>query len=297
MRRRNFLTAVGAGALGGLAGCLGDSRDGASSDPTTDEPTTEVPSGEAPFEHPGTLDETFATNGEFPPDEDPADGRPPAFSDQPEAPDVDVSSFETTEANGETVRLAPVEVVEAWYRRGEARIVDARGLSQYTRAHVYGAVFSAAQRGSTGGAIEGWPTDERVVTYCNCPHHLSSVRAAGLQKAGFEEVYAIDEGFAREDGWADHGYPMAGREFREGTRESVSTWSIAGTVDPSLAGEYVWAAAGNQYEAAPVREDGSYELVAHFAGVDATTPVDLATPEETVRRPLGEVGKLADAPA
>jgi rhodanese-related sulfurtransferase len=272
---------MGAGVGAGLAGCAGGDSDTPSGDDTSTQTDT------APFEHPGTLSTSFAANGDYPTDDDPADGRPPSFGNQPPRPDADPDSFETLDVNGETVSLAPIGVVEQWYRRGEIRVVDARGLEQYEQAHVYGAVLSPAQRDSVGGGINGWPSDDRVVTYCRCPHHLSSIRAAGLQKAGFEEVYAIDEGFGV---WAERSYPMAGTSFGSADQASVEEWSIAGSVDSRYAGEYVWATVDRQYEAAPIGSDGRYKLHLQFTGVSPKTPVRLQTPTGTVERPLGEVG-------
>lgn len=287
MRRRDVLAGAALG-LAGLAGCVGgDGRTGRTPTPT------ERSEPQAPFEHPGTLDDTFVTNGDYPTDEDPADGRPPSFSDPPDAPDVDASSLETIDVNGESVRLAPIDVVVAWYRRGEARFVDARGLDQYRHAHVYGSVLSTAQRNSAGGGIDGWPTDARIVTYCGCPHHLSSIRAAGLQKAGYGDVYALDDGFGE---WWGREYPMAGTAFGAEGNPDVAEWTVEGAADPSYAGQYAWASAGRQYEAAPIRDDGRFTLTLAFTDVDAETPVRVTTPAYAVTRPLGDLasGVLAD---
>jgi len=272
VNRREYLAALGAASTAALAGC------GSGGDE----------SGEAPFEHPGTLEETFVANGDYPDDTDPADGYPPEFPDPPAAPDVDPDALETLSVNDETVRLLPIDDAEAWFRRSSARFVDARGLDQYTRSHLYGSVLSPAQQGSTGGGIEGWPTDERVVAYCGCPHHLSSVRAAGLQKAGFEDVYVIDEGFVE---WSDREYPMAGTKFGDGDAAALSEWRLDGRIDPAYAGEYAWASAGRQYEAAPVGDDGGFSIHLRFAGVDAGTPVRVSTPTFTRTRPLGELAE------
>lgn len=279
MNRRRALGLLGAGLLGGLAGCTGGPAD--SSTPTP----TPTPSA-APVEHHGTLDGSFPTNGAFPADDEPADGYPPAFDERPAAPDADPSAFDTQVRNGETVRLVPIDVAYDWYRRGEARVVDARGLDSYEQAHVYGAVLSTFQEESTGGGIEGWDPADRVVTYCTCPHHMSTVRAAGLQKAGFADVFAIDEGFRP---WFERGYPMAGSAFASDSRAQVSEWTIRGVVPAVYAGRSVVAAAGRQYEAGPVRADGSYTLGLRFWNVDAATPVALSTPAYTVTRPLGEL--------
>lgn len=255
-------------------------------------------SNDAPFEHEGTLDASFATNGEFPTDENPADGRPPDFAEVPPEPDVDPSTFETIQVNGETVRLAPAEVVVDWYRRGEVRVADARGMRSYRRRHVYGAVLSPAQGDSAGGGIPDWPTGDRVVTYCGCPHHLSSIRAAGLQKAGYTDVFAIDEGFiGRDDSWNAKRYPMSGTEFEGTTQASVSEWTITGTVDPTYAGEYVWATAVGESEAAPIAPDGSYELHLRAAGADEDTTVEMRTPAGTSHQSLGDVATATPSTA
>jgi rhodanese-related sulfurtransferase len=274
MKRRGLIAAVATGAVVGMAGCTslsGQSGSGGSS---------------APVEHPGTLETTFAANGDYPTDEDPADGLPPTFSESPPAPTADPSSFETINANGETVRLAPIDTVVAWYGRGEARFVDARGLDQYGRAHVYGSVVSPAQQGSTGGGIDGWPTDARIVTYCGCPHHLSSIRAAGLRKAGYSNIFALDEGFGA---WSDAGYPMGGTAFMEDTTSRISEWRLDGTVRAGNAGRYAWAVGDRQYEAAPIRSDGSFTLHLKFADVSAATLIQVTTPDYVLTRPLGEL--------
>lgn len=280
------------GVIGGMAGCLG-SDGGSRADPQsterspTDQSSTEsTESSGAPFEHPGTLDQSFATNGEYPSDAAPADGRPPDFSEQPAEPDVDPSTFETLEVNGESVRLVPIDVAHTWYRRGDVRVVDARGLDSYTQAHIYGAVFSKYQDGSTGGGIDGWDTADRVVTYCMCPHHMSTVRAAGLQKAGYSDVYAIDEGFRP---WFQREYPMAGTSFARTSQAQLSKWTIQGTVPSAYTGGTARAATGRQYEERPIRADGSYELDLYFWNVDESTPVEVSTPAYTVTRPLGEL--------
>lgn len=275
MQRRQFLAAVGVGVTSSAAGCASN---GGQSGGT--------PAMNAPFEHAGTVEARMVANGDYPADDDPADGYPPTFPDPPESPTADPATFETITTNDETIRLAPIDVVEAWYKRGEARFVDARGLHQYEHAHIYGSVLSPAQKQSDGGAIPDWPREDRVVTYCGCPHHLSSLRAAGLQKAGYSAVYAIDEGFGV---WSDRSYPMAGSTFASETESSISEWTIEGTVDGQHAGEYAWASADRQYEAAPIGGDGRFSLHLKFANVSSQTQVQVSTPTFSVTKPLGEL--------
>jgi rhodanese-related sulfurtransferase len=264
MNRRTFL-AAGTGSLAALTGCLG------------------LFSSSSNVNHPGNLETQFNANTSLPTDEKPADGYPPKYGEQPPERAVDESQFATLSTNGETVTLVPIEVARYWHRRGEARFVDARGLEQYKRAHVFGAVNSPAVRGSEGGGISGWPKEDRVVCYCRCPHHLSSIRAAGLQKAGFSNVYAIDEGFTP---WYRSGDPMRGTDFSE-PQEAL----VRGEVAAQYAGENVWATheASGQREAGPVAEDGTFSLHLRFYDVDEETPIHVSTPTFDVTRPLGEL--------
>jgi len=269
MKRRNVLAATGVAVTGSVGAYLLFGN-----------------SASAAVEHTGTLDATFAANGDYLEDGDPGDGRPPAFENPPASPDADPTTFETLDVNDEAVRLAPIDVVERWYRRGEARFVDARGVGQYEESHVYGAVSSSAEQGSSGGAIDAWPSDDRVVTYCGCPHHLSSMRAAGLEKDGHTTVYALDEGYIE---WSDRGYPMAGTAFTGSANADLREWTIDGSVDPRFAGQYAWARTDSSQEAVPIREGGEFTIHVRFPDVTSETPVELSTPAFATTRPLGDL--------
>ena len=266
MNRRTFLGAS-AGTLAALGGCLGTGTDAQA----------------RPIKHPGNLEATFHANGDYPTDDDFSDGYPPQYGQQPADRSVDESSFSAISTNGESVTLVPVGVTQYWHQRQEARFVDARGVSQYERSHVLGAVSSPAVQNSQGGPIEGWPKDDRIVCYCGCPHHLSSIRAAGLQKSGFSNVYVIDEGFGE---WYGRSYPMRGTDF-----SASGSAVIEGEVAAQYAGEYVWATheATGQQEAAPVRGDGSFELHLKFSDMNDEMPIHVSAPSFEVTRPLGEL--------
>lgn len=250
LRRRTVL-ATGASTLAGLAGCLGGGSDS------------------------------------LPRDDDPDDGRPPPEAvEEPPPTDADPTGFETIERDGESVRLAPADVVYAWYANRDARVVDARGTTQYEKSHVYGAVSSPAAMLEGAGApdpVTDWPSDARIVTYCGCPHHISSRRAATLQTAGYRNVFVLDEGFWA--GWHDRGYPTAGSDASSAPQQRI----VEGVVDPANAGAtavLVHPASG-QREEAPVGSDGRYRLRLRFYGVDADATVALRTPEYEVAAPLG----------
>lgn len=242
--RRSFL--VGSGAL--LGGCLG---------------------GPSPSNRTVT-DET--------------DGYPPRFDSQPKSRSIDTSPFEQITVDGTAVPLAPIDVASYWYRRREARFVDARGERSYEQSHILGAVLSPAPDGGQSDPVELWPKDDRIVCYCGCPHHLSSIRAANLLTNEYEEVYVIDEGFWE---WHDRGYPMAGQEIT--TQPALH--ELNGVVAPQYAGETVWAwhEPSGQREAAPIAEGGRYHLEIRFTDITSTSMILVETPTYRVRAPLDDL--------
>ncbi|AQL42800.1 hypothetical protein BV210_08790 [Halorientalis sp. IM1011] len=262
MDRRRFLGVVGAAT--GLAGCIGGSSDGT---PTGEPTETETPAG-TPTEVDGYPD-------------------PSVIDETPPAPEIDPSSFETLSYDqGVEMPLVPVGVAYDWFRRREARFVDARGPEQYERSHISGAVLSPAS-GRRNDPVTEWAEGDRIICYCGCPHHLSTARAGDLLANGYEEVYAIDEGFWE---WSARSYPIAGRnpDFHPSAYQS---YVIEGKTDPSHAGSLAWArtANGRQEEATPIRGDGSYELVLHFSRVTDSTDITVETPAYDLTASLGEL--------
>lgn len=252
MNRRSLL-AISGTALATWAGCLGSSNQ---------QPPRSTP---------------------LPPDPDQRDGYPPSFETTPSAGDIDPASFETTEVEGISVPLAPIEAAYTWYRRRAARFVDARGSSSYRESHVYGAVLSPAPSGlEQNDPVAGWPTSERIVAYCGCPHHLSSLRAATLLSNGYEAVYVIDEGFWE---WQARGYPLAG----ESVGSTPARHVIEGMTDPAFAGESAWVRhpASGQREAARIASDGTYRVELRFTAVTQDSTIVVETPGYRLAAPLG----------
>ncbi|TMT80213.1 rhodanese-like domain-containing protein [Haloterrigena sp. H1] len=251
MNRRIFLAVGGTVALGELAGCLGGDAGG--------------DNGYGP--EPGT---------------------------EPDAKSIDTSSYQTQVFEGFEgieVPLAPIEDVFYWYQRHEARIADARGSSQYEKSHIAGAVLSTAPPYTPDGdPVADWSKSERIVTYCGCPHHLSGLRAAKLIEDGYEEVYALDDGFGA---WLDRDYPIEGANVSA----DRATYTIQGQSDPAYAGSLVRLEQldADRLEAAPIADDGSYTLQLHYAGAtDSRFRVD--APEYTVEGTLEELTSTTVTP-
>lgn len=257
MRRRRFLAMTGLAGVPGAAGCTGGSR---------------TPTG--------------PTDGdELPADDAPDDGFPPRFETTPDPTSIDTGSFPTTEVEGVHVPLAPIDVVYRWYGRRDARFVDARGPTQFLASHVYGAVNSPAPDGAEEeDPVDAWPSDARIVCYCGCPHHLSSLRAASLISAGYGDVSVIDEGFWE---WQDREYPMAGQD----TARRPAKRDIRGRVNPRFAGGTAWARhpGTGQVEATAIGSDGRYHLEVRFAGLSPASTLVIETPAYRVSAPLDEL--------
>ncbi|WP_408959985.1 rhodanese-like domain-containing protein [Natrinema sp. 74] len=188
-----------------------------------------------------------------------------------------------TTPDGTEVPLAPVDDVYEWYKNDEAKFADARGRAQYDATHIAGAVFSPAPDGTENDPVEEWSTDTRIVTYCRCPHHLSSLRAASLINSGYQHVYAIDEGL---DGWINNGYPVEGSNVSA----NRSTYTIQGQSNATYAGEMVMLKQVGvaRREAAPIADDGSYTLQLHYAG-STDSQFRVEAPDYTVKGTLEEL--------
>lgn len=182
--------------------------------------------------------------------------------------------YETTETADVDVPLAPIADVREWHEADAALFVDARGETAYERARIAGAVHSPAPEGTeSNDPVADVSTDRRILTYCTCPHHLSTLRAASLIGDDYEHAYALDEGF---DPWQDNGYPMAG----EDVETDPGAHRIVGRTDPAHAGAYAWAwhDATGQREAAPIGEAGAFALTLHFYDLRPDSKIRLATP-------------------
>jgi rhodanese-related sulfurtransferase len=220
----------------------------------------------------------------------PADG-PPTTVRRTETAGAETRSganefgYETTVTGGIAVPLVPVADAIQWYRDDEALFADARGPSSYDKAHVTDAVLSPAPDGQGGeDPVEERSTDTRIVTYCGCPHHLSSMRAASLIADGYAHTYALDEGFY---GWADAGYPVEG----SAVETEPPQYSITGLLSDAGSDARVWAwhDPSGQREVTPVQGDGSFALTLHFYDVTPESPIRLVAPSVEVTRPLEEL--------
>ncbi|MFC5367615.1 rhodanese-like domain-containing protein [Salinirubrum litoreum] len=285
--RRRFLGVAGAAVTTGLAGCASDGGQTEPTDATANDTT--AGGTDSPTPAPENRMRGPREGDDLPPDPKPDDGYPPEFDEVPEQRSLtpesyDTLSRETTDGTTVEVPLIPIEDAYYMYARGEARFVDARSETGYDVQHVFGSVLSPAPDGRRSDPPSDWDEQAPVVTYCHCPHHLSSLRAADLLDSGFEQVYAIDEGF---QAWLDRNYPLAGSD----TNRDYTVRTVRGQTDASDAGETAWTihAPTDQVEATEIESDGSYEMELKFVQVDADSVVQVETPSYTVEAPLKTV--------
>lgn len=211
-------------------------------------------------------------------------GYGPEPESEPEERSIDADSYQTKVFDGVEVPLAPIDDVYYWYQRQEARMVDARGSSQYDQKHIAGAVLSTAPPETPDDdPVADWSTDDRIVTYCGCPHHLSGLRAAALIQNDYEEVYALFDGFGT---WDERGYPLEGSNVSS-DRE---TYQIVGQSDPAYAGDIVRLEQldASRYEANHIGDDGSYTVQLHYAG-SLDSEFRIEAPDYTVEGTLEEL--------
>lgn len=289
--RRRFLQLTGAATIAGLAGCSSGSPSETTTTTATENATTgtSTTTTETTTVAPENQMKGPREGDDLPEDPTPDDGYPPEFDTVPEERNIDTSSYDTLtrEVHDVSVEvpLIPIEDAYYLYARGEARFVDARSETGYEVAHIFGSVLSPAPDGRVLDATDDWSENSGpVVTYCHCPHHLSSLRAASLLANGFDEVYAIDEGF---QAWLDRNYPLAGSD----TSRDYTVRTIEGETSRSDAGETVWAfhPQTDQVEATEIESDGSYTLELKFVQVDAQSTVQVETPSYAIKAPLGEL--------
>ncbi|UPV76853.1 rhodanese-like domain-containing protein (plasmid) [Halorussus limi] len=296
--RRRYLLTAGTAATALLAGCQSgaDSGDGTTTaaDGTTTANATTTDGGETTT----AGEETTESAEDYPTDQTPDDGYPPEFDDRPSATEFDADSFPTVSEEAESgstveVPLVPLDVAYNLYARREARMVDARAKYGYEVSHVLGAVRSPPPKGGSDDPTDDWPDSDRVITYCHCPTHLAVERAANLIDDGFEEVYALQNGF---QAWKVADYPTAG----SGVPATAKTWTVEGTTDSGDAGgvAYVYDSRTDRVAGAEIAADGSYAVEFASGSVSGSDTVTVGTPSYEVEGKLSsfaETTVTADA--
>ncbi len=138
-------------------------------------------------------------------------------------------------------------------------IFDVRGKISYDEGHIKGALDKGLP--ITPAMAMGIPKNAKIVTYCGCPHHLSSIGAEQLSQMGYTDIHVLDEGYWY---WKDHNYPMA-----QVTNSKVTEMIVSGTlmkdnkpvVDKDI---YIRHMKTGQLEATRTDAKGYYKMTSHI---------------------------------
>lgn len=103
-------------------------------------------------------------------------------------------------------RVKADELAEMLEQEQELVIVDVRAVA--TTPLLSGRIPGARhiELASIGSAaIDDWPTNAQIITYCDCPNDASAVKAAHLLTQRGRRARVLSGGI---DGWTEAGYPL-----------------------------------------------------------------------------------------
>lgn len=140
-------------------------------------------------------------------------------------------------------------------------IFDVRGQISYDESHIKGSLSKPIP--ITPALMMGIPKEAKIVTYCGCPHHLSSIAAEQITGMGYKDVHVLDEGFWY---WKDHKYPL---EETKGAKSKVSQLTVSGVLmkdgQPVVGKDiYLKHMKTGQLEATKTDDKGAYKMTSHI---------------------------------
>ncbi|GIW21544.1 MAG: hypothetical protein KatS3mg068_0551 [Candidatus Sericytochromatia bacterium] len=140
-------------------------------------------------------------------------------------------------------------------------IFDVRNDLSYKEGHIKGA--KSLPLPLTADMVKDIPKNSEIVTYCGCPHHLSSIAAEQLENLGYRNVRVLDEGYWY---WKDKNYPL---EVSQDFQSKIAYLKISGKVlkdnkPLSNVDLYIKHNKSGQLEAVKTKNDGSYTIDFHI---------------------------------
>lgn len=143
----------------------------------------------------------------------------------------------------------------------EIYIFDVRNDLSYEEGHIKGA--KTLPLPITLDMVKHIPKNAEIVTYCGCPHHLSSIGAEQLENLGYRNVKVLNEGYWY---WKDNKYPL---EVSKEYQSKVSHLKISGKVlkdnkPLTKVDLYMKHVKTGQLEAVKTKDDGSYTIEFHI---------------------------------
>jgi len=140
-------------------------------------------------------------------------------------------------------------------------IFDVRNKESYDESHIKTALNKPIP--ITADSVRGIPQKARVVTYCGCPHHLSSIAAEQLTKLGYKDVHVLNEGFWY---WKDHKYPMQVASASTSTLSEIKVEGVLAKQDKPVSNVdiYLKHESSGQLEATRTDAKGGYKMNFHL---------------------------------
>lgn len=174
---------------------------------------------------------------------------------------VPVQDPEMNESGFKPSFIAAADLLKKIQNKEDVYIIDVRGQMSYDEGHIKGAIARGLP--ITPESVANIPKDAHVVTYCGCPHHLSSIGAEQLTNMGYKDVHVLNEGFWY---WKDHNFPM---EVAENSKSKITEMSVAGVLmkDGKPLGNtdiYMKHVKTGQLEAEKTDKDGKYKMNFHL---------------------------------
>jgi rhodanese-related sulfurtransferase len=140
-------------------------------------------------------------------------------------------------------------------------IFDVRNKLSYEEGHIKNAKLLSLP--ITEDMVKDISKSAEIITYCGCPHHLSSIGAEQLENLGYKNVRVLEEGYWY---WKDKKYPI---EVSKEYQSKVTHLKISGKVlkeskPLSNIDLYIKHDKTGQLEAARTKKDGSYTIDFHI---------------------------------
>lgn len=142
-------------------------------------------------------------------------------------------------------------------KKEKVYIFDVRNKESYMESHITTSYSKPLP--ITTDMVTQFPKNSKIVTYCGCPHHLSTMGAEQLTNLGYKDVHVLNEGFWF---WKDNKYPI---EIDPNSKSKISELSVEGLLlkngqPVSKANIYIKHEKSGQLEATSTDSKGYYKM-------------------------------------
>jgi len=148
-------------------------------------------------------------------------------------------------------------------QQSEPFIFDVRSSASFEKSHIQSALW--VPYGNTEESdlmkITSLGKDSEIVTYCGCPHHLSTLQAKYLKDLGYSNVKVLYDGFWV---WKDSGFPTFYTETTQTTMLKFSGKLLSADNSANQTDVFLRHIKSGQLEAARSTVDGTFSFDFHI---------------------------------